>query len=119
MKETREAFAEQRYIKLDALLEDGLIHMLYKHVMRRAETGLPAGMGHNGMAVDLFAEPLREFVLAGVQPRIEELSGLILAPRYSFVRIYRHGNDLKRHRDRLSCEVSVSLKFEKRPMPGT
>ena len=105
----RKTFAEQRYVKIERLMEDGLRQMLYDHVQRR----LPVLKGSEWPgfegAPEMFSDQLMEFVLAGVKPRIEELSGLTLDPTYSFLRVYRRGHRLPRHLDRASCEVSVSV----------
>jgi hypothetical protein len=42
-------------------------------------------------------------------PHFEEASGLKLYPTYSYARIYQPGETLKIHRDRDSCEISVTL----------
>jgi hypothetical protein len=105
----RSQFASHRYIKVEGLIDAGLQSMLYKYVMRRADVAKPAFMKGQDGAVEMFADQVMEHVLAGVQTRIEELSGLTLDPTYSFFRVYRRGNVLERHLDRPSCEVSVSL----------
>tara|TARA_R100001244_G_scaffold131721_2_gene105576 strand:- start:2662 stop:3318 length:657 start_codon:yes stop_codon:yes gene_type:complete len=48
-------------------------------------------------------------VLEGVQDKIEKAVGHKLIPTYSYARIYKKGDILKRHTDRYSCEVSVTL----------
>ena len=105
----RKTFESHRYVKIEGLLEDGLRAMLYDHVQRQAAFASPASMEGQKDAVEMFADPLMEFVLAGVQPRVEEFSGAKLYPTYSFFRIYRRGNILRRHVDRPACEVSVSI----------
>lgn len=109
IEEVRTAFAEQRYVKIEGLIEEGLRRMLYDHLQRRAAVAVPARMEGQKGAVELSADPLMEFLLSGLKATIEELSGLKLDPTYSFFRIYRRGNTLTRHVDRPSCEVSVSL----------
>ncbi len=42
---------------------------------------------------------------------IEAATGYELFPTYSFARIYKTGNELKKHKDRPSCEISVTLKL--------
>lgn len=109
MKEIRERFASHAYVKIESLIDDGLCEMLYQHVLRRAPLARSSpDTGLDG-AVEMPSDPVMEHVLGGLQPRIEELAGLTLHPTYSFFRVYRRGNTLKRHRDRESCEVSVSL----------
>jgi hypothetical protein len=48
-------------------------------------------------------------LLLRLLPEVEATSGLLLFPTYSYVRVYKTGDVLKRHIDRPSCEVSVSL----------
>lgn len=40
---------------------------------------------------------------------IEKYTNLKLIPEYSYWRFYQHGEELKRHRDRESCEISATL----------
>jgi hypothetical protein len=105
----RNTFETQRYVKLDGLIEDGLRRMLYDHAQRRAPVGVPSESPDRKGSVDLFGDELMEFLLGSLHARVEELSGVKLHPTYSFLRIYRRGNLLRRHTDRSSCEVSVSL----------
>jgi hypothetical protein len=42
-------------------------------------------------------------------PRIEGETGVRLYPTFSFFRVYKHGDVLRRHHDRQSCEISVTL----------
>jgi len=43
------------------------------------------------------------------QPLMEKTTGLKLNPAYTFARIYKHGDVLKRHKDRFSCEISTTM----------
>ena len=40
---------------------------------------------------------------------LEDETGLKLYETYSYARIYKTGDELKRHKDRYSCEVSTTL----------
>ena len=40
---------------------------------------------------------------------MQKKTGLNLVPTYSYTRLYRKGNILKRHKDRPSCEISTTL----------
>lgn len=42
-------------------------------------------------------------------PSVTELCGEPVLPTYAYARIYKHGEVLKRHRDRDACEISWSL----------
>ena len=50
-----------------------------------------------------------ETLLLMVQPKMEKLTGLKLNPTYSYARIYKKGDILKRHKDRFSCEISTTM----------
>uniref|UniRef100_A0A6C0JWC4 Prolyl 4-hydroxylase alpha subunit Fe(2+) 2OG dioxygenase domain-containing protein n=1 Tax=viral metagenome TaxID=1070528 RepID=A0A6C0JWC4_9ZZZZ len=66
-----------------------------------------------------YAVPVTESLLEHLKPTIEEHTGLKLHPTYSYVRVYELGHSLKKHLDRPSCEISVSitLKYEKSRFP--
>ena len=56
-----------------------------------------------------YADTAMETLLLQVQPKMEKLTGLKLNPTYSYARIYKKGDVLKRHKDRFSCEISTTL----------
>ena len=54
---------------------------------------------------DMFMETLMMKVLPIMQKHTE----MTLVPTYSYARVYKRGDILKRHNDRLSCEISTTL----------
>mgnify|MGYP005680477273 FL=1 len=56
-----------------------------------------------------YADIAMETLLQNLQPKIEEETELKLTPTYSYARIYKKGDILKRHKDRYSCEISTTL----------
>ena len=56
-----------------------------------------------------YADPVMETLLMKVLPKMQQETGLQLIPTYSYARIYKHGDILKRHKDRPSCEISTTL----------
>ena len=56
-----------------------------------------------------YADIAMETLLQNLQPKMEKETGLKLTPTYSYARIYKKGDILKRHKDRYSCEVSTTL----------
>ena len=56
-----------------------------------------------------YGDPVMETLLLFLQKTIEENTGLSLFPTYSFYRVYRPGNELFPHKDRPSCEISLTL----------
>jgi len=50
-----------------------------------------------------------ETLMLKCQPKMEEATGLKLYPAYTYARIYKKGDELKRHKDRFSCEISTTM----------
>ena len=50
-----------------------------------------------------------ETLLLKCQPDMEKATGLKLYPAYTYARIYKKGDELKRHKDRFSCEISTTM----------
>ena len=48
---------------------------------------------------------------------MEKKTKLKLSPNYSYARIYKKGDVLKRHKDRFSCEISTTLNLGGDPWP--
>jgi hypothetical protein len=56
-----------------------------------------------------YADNVMETLLLKVQPIVEKQTNLKLNPNYSYARIYKKGDELKKHKDRFSCEISTTL----------
>jgi len=50
-----------------------------------------------------------ETLMLKCQPKMEKATGLKLYPAYTYARIYKKRDELKRHKDRFSCEVSTTM----------
>ena len=51
------------------------------------------------------------------QPVLEKITGVKLSPAYTFARMYKKGDILKRHKDRFSCEISTTMNLGGDPWP--
>ena len=56
-----------------------------------------------------YADVVMETLLLKLLPIMEKTTGLKLNPNYSYARIYKQDDELKRHKDRFSCEISTTL----------
>jgi len=56
-----------------------------------------------------YSDRLMETLLVKVIPIMKDKTKLDLIPTYSYTRLYRKGNILRRHKDRPSCEISTTL----------
>ena len=58
-----------------------------------------------------------ETLLQKVKPIMEKEAGVKLIETYSYARIYKKGDELKRHKDRPSCEISTTMNLGGNPWP--
>ena len=64
-----------------------------------------------------YAAMVMETLMMKVLPKMQDETGLKLIPTYSYARLYKNGDILKRHKDRPSCEISTTLNLGGAPWP--
>jgi hypothetical protein len=64
-----------------------------------------------------YADQVMETLLVKMLPVMAKETGLDLVPTYSYARIYKQGDILRRHKDRPSCEISTTLNLGGDPWP--
>tara|TARA_Y100000114_G_C11740132_1_gene318448 strand:- start:226 stop:846 length:621 start_codon:yes stop_codon:yes gene_type:complete len=64
-----------------------------------------------------YADIAMETLLIKCQPIMEKATKLKLYPSYSYARIYKNNDELKKHRDRFSCEISTTMNLGGDPWP--
>jgi hypothetical protein len=57
----------------------------------------------------IYGDQVMDTLLMKVLSRMEDETELRLLPTYSYARIYKNGDILKRHKDRPSCEISTTI----------
>ena len=64
-----------------------------------------------------YADQVMETLLVKMLPVMAKETGLNLVPTYSYARIYKKVYELRRHKDRPSCEISTTLNLGGDPWP--
>jgi len=64
-----------------------------------------------------YADMVMETLMMKVLPKMKQETGLELIPTYSYARLYKKGDILKRHKDRPSCEISTTINLGGDPWP--
>lgn len=109
MTDLADFFARHKYAVCRSCLKDPDLSLLYRYACRLAEIGT---MTHDPTVPTAWSAS-RDFfmgrLLIDLLPLAEEVSGLKLFPTYSYFRVYKRGDVLKKHTDRPSCEISVTL----------
>jgi hypothetical protein len=58
-----------------------------------------------------------DLLLSRVKPLMEKKTGLELIETYSYARVYKKGDVLKKHKDRISCQISATMNLGGDPWP--
>ena len=96
-----------RYLQISAeadywMLNNGMTHESNKLVGNFKDEQVPNSYAKYG-------DRLMETLLVKTIDVMQKKTGLKLVPTYSYTRLYRKGNILRRHKDRPSCEISTTL----------
>ena len=92
------------------LLKRDAIKYMYDHNII-AESPIHGSWGDYQVpgSYSIYSDHVMETLLMKVLPVMKEKTGLNLVPTYSYARVYQNGAELKRHKDRPSCEISTTL----------
>ena len=114
-------FAAQWYVVEPTVLDADSLKFFYHVALARAASGT---MTLNDKQVpgtpSAYGDPLMDTLLETLRSTVERATNLSLLPTYSYFRVYKRGDVLRRHRDRPSCEISMTLNLgmgEGKPWP--
>ena len=127
------SFQKNKYQVLRNAISKDLAAFCYKYLQISAEADhwmLNNGVTHAGNKLvgnfndaqvpnsyAKYADRVMETLLVDTIKIMQKKTGLKLVPTYSYCRLYRTGNILKRHKDRPSCEISTTLNLGGDPWP--
>lgn len=107
---TSEIFEKDRYILIKNAVSQDSVNFIKHSLMYEA---LRYPNQSDDVIVPLtqtkYASPTTEALTVSLLPTIENITGLSLLPTYSYYRIYKPGDYLKKHKDRKSCEISLTI----------
>ncbi len=106
-------FQNAGYKKVESLIDAQTIETVSQYFENKISRGEwqsnSESIENAASKLGYYADPLIEVMLKQCQPAIEQHTGLLLEPTYSFSRVYQGGEELKPHTDRPSCEISVTI----------
>ena len=107
------SFQSMGYKKIEGLVDEKTIRTIsqyFENKIHRGEWLAKSEVSENDASkFGYYADPLIEVMLKQCQPAIEQHTGFLLEPTYSFSRVYQEGEELTPHTDRPSCEISVTI----------
>jgi hypothetical protein len=124
--EIQKYFNENKYVVIKNFLTPDIAHLFYTYCLNRAiradfmetkakEDYRPEWDGHfgdpqiNTNSFVQYGDSLMDTLLITSAPKIQSYTGLSLVPNYTYWRLYQYGDELKRHSDRDSCEISITM----------
>ena len=117
-------FQENGWVKIDKYIDNNMANLLYHHVQLEVkrlswfeENSIEVADDIHGTFSDTqapgdfskYGDPIFDALLSLGTEKMCELTGKDLIPTYSYHRLYTQGTELKRHKDRPSCEISTTL----------
>ena len=109
-------FKKNKYVKVEKFIEDDICALMNNYCVANLvakpsmiNEDLLRGENDNSKTHTVGSDLLMETFLFTYQDKIESIVDLELCPSYSFYRVYKKGDLLKRHIDRPACEISATL----------
>ena len=114
---TSELFKKQGYLHVPNFIDETTLSLIRHYLFLRIKAGHSDYTVGGREVMDLqcpfshsfYADPLAETILDRSAKAISSYIGEDVVPTYSFTRMYGRGDELIRHQDRESCEISASL----------
>ena len=117
-------FEENRWVKIDRFIDQNMCNLLYHHIQLAAQrlnyyedNQIDTDDDIDGQFNDQqapgdyskYGDPIFDTLLNLSLEQMQTLTGKELVPTYSYNRLYTTGTELKKHKDRSSCEISTTL----------
>ena len=100
-----------KYKVIPSFLNEDVLEILKIYCEMRHRTNITSfdDLQSDTMDTKFYGDPLMESILLKKITLMEKESGKNLLPTYAFWRMYTKFSDLKKHSDRDSCEISVTV----------
>ena len=124
MSDSVKFFEENKYLKIDNVIDQNVCILLYEHIKDQAtrlclleNNDLDYESEYHGTFEDAqapgdyskYGDPICDTLLKLIMPEVSRLIGKKLVPTYSYHRLYTFESELVRHKDRKSCDFSMTL----------
>ena len=109
MTETAKYFDENGYVVLQNVLTKERCDSLVKHMFQLHADGKLVQDDQCPLSDAVYGDPQFDNLLLNLAEPLGKAVGKRLLPTYSYARIYRPGDVLKKHKDRPACEISTTL----------
>ena len=109
MADTVNYFDQNGYVVLQNVLTKEQCDSLVKHMFDLHDSGKLVKDDQCPLSDAVYGDPRFDTLLQNLAEPLGRAVGKRLLPTYSYARIYRPGDVLKKHKDRPACEISTTL----------
>lgn len=109
MNPSAEYFEKNGYVVLKDALNKQECAALVQHMFKLKEEGKLTNDDQCPLSDAVYGDPIFDNILQKFAKPIGDSVGRTLLPTYTYARIYRPGEILKKHKDRPACEISATL----------
>lgn len=109
MNQTTEYFEKNGYVILKDALSKDECRKLTEHMFSLYNQGKTEKDEQCPLSDSVYGDPIFDNILQKFAEPIGASVGRKLLPTYTYARIYRPGEILKKHKDRPSCEISATM----------
>lgn len=129
MNKYQNYFEENGYVIVPNVLDESSLYLAYNYTKIKVEaidikllerpdiydTNWDGNWGdiQSPNTYSCYGDPFMDTLLFLLNGRMNEFTGLDLIPTYSYWRFYEQGEELLKHSDRESCEISTTLSIGK------
>jgi hypothetical protein len=110
-------FKEHSYVHIPGLLNPEISNFIYNYLVIKSCTNLPLTEESDDYVRYWYGDLATETLTSLLVDKISSVTQKRLCPTYSYCRVYTKGEILKPHRDRASCQYSVTVNFGGDPWP--
>ena len=109
--ENKDFFKKHGYVKVKNFISSDRASMLASYTLFRMQIQKEKITGDQQVPGTFakFSDTCMEHLMVWKRDLMIENTGLTVVPTYTYFRVYKNGDVLKKHKDRPSCEISVTI----------
>ena len=109
MDESIKYFNDNKYVVLSSVIPKEQCDQLVKHMFNLKEQGKTVQDEQCPLSDAVYGDPVFDEMLSNLAEPLGKHIGKELLPTYTYARIYRPGEVLKKHTDRPACQYSTTM----------
>lgn len=103
-------FKEDGYFVIRNFLDEDFVKFIQSYFFTRINAGhAVVGDTQAPNSYAFYGDPLMDTILGNSAKKLSKVAGYDLLPTYTYTRLYGKNDELVKHRDRPSCELSATL----------